>query len=162
MFTICSMEKAGKNAVTGGARFAPGAIVVVSLHSPREKFWGAILELAPAGLSISGVDLNSFEDFATLVRAGEAESSVVFFPMHRVERIEIDAPSGPIPALQERFAEKSGKSAAAVLGEPTNPEQLALAARKAVLALLAALGDDAGRAAELLGISDSQLRSMLP
>ncbi len=153
------MEKAAQG---GQARFCAGSIVIVSLHTPREKFWGAILELAPAGLSICGVDLNSFEDFAVLVRAGEAEPSVVFFPMHRVEKVEIDAASGPIPALQERFAEKSGQSAASVLGGAMDPRQAAGAVRASLQALLSAAGNDASRAAELLGISESQFRSLLP
>jgi hypothetical protein len=92
-------------------------MVLVSLTGPREKFWGMILELTPAGLGMRGIDLNSFEDFARLVRAGEpAAASDVFFPMHRVERIELDVRSGGIPSLGERFAAKSGREAAAVLG----------------------------------------------
>ena len=155
------MERAAKEAAQGREFFSAGAIVVVSLHTPREKFWGAILELAPPGLSICGVDVNSFEDFAALVKAGEAEPAVVFFPMHRVERIELDARNGPIPALQERFAEKSGQSAAAVLGAAFSPEKLAQAVRAGVAAVLAAANNDAAFAAGLLGISESQLRGML-
>ncbi len=95
--------------------FAAGTLAVVTLHSPREKFWGAVLELAEAGVSVCGVDLNSFEDFAALVKAGEASPSVVFFPMHRVERIERDARNGDIPSIAEQFAQKTGQEAAAVL-----------------------------------------------
>jgi hypothetical protein len=93
----------------------------VTLSSPREKFWGAVLELSGAGLSVCGVDLNSFDDFAAMVRSGDAEPGVVFFPMHRVERVELDARNGDIPSLAERFAEKSGRAAAAVLG--LDPDQ---------------------------------------
>lgn len=112
------MESAAKHAqhATGDGPFVPGAVVVVALHSPREKFWGAVLELSPAGLSVCGVDLNSFDDFAALIKAGETQPSVVFFPMHRVERVELDARNGDIPSLAERFAQKSGRTAAAVFG----------------------------------------------
>ena len=96
--------------------FRPGALVIVTLGNPREKFWGAILELTPAGLSMRGIDLNSFDDFARLVREGEpVAASAVFFPMHRVERIELDARSGDIPSLAERFAAKSGRELRTVL-----------------------------------------------
>ena len=91
------------------APFALGTIVLVSLNSPREKFWGMILELAPAGASLRGIELNCFEDFSRQVKAGDAVTpNAVFFPMHRVERIEVDSRNGEIPSLQERFASKTG------------------------------------------------------
>ena len=97
--------------------FTPGTVVLLTLGAPREKFWGAILELSPAGVSLCGVDLNSFADFAQQLRQGEAVSpAVMFFPMHRVERIEVDGPSGEIPSMAEQFETKAGKTAASVLG----------------------------------------------
>jgi len=94
---------------TSGAPFASGAIVLVSLNSPREKFWGMVLDLAPAGVSLRGIELNCFEDFSRQVKAGDSVTpNAVFFPMHRVERIELDSHNGEIPSLQERFASKTG------------------------------------------------------
>jgi hypothetical protein len=91
--------------------FAASSIVIVTLNLPREKFWGALLALTPAGASLRGVDLNSIDDFARQVRAGDQVSAnVVFFPMHRVERIELDVRNGEIPSLQERFEMKAGKA----------------------------------------------------
>jgi hypothetical protein len=91
------------------APFAAGSMVLVSLSAPREKFWGMILELAPAGVSLRGIELSCFEDFSRQVKAGEPVTpNAVFFPMHRVERIELDAHNGEIPSLQERFAGKTG------------------------------------------------------
>jgi hypothetical protein len=99
------------------AIFARGTVVLVTLNTPREKFWGVVLELTPAGLGVRGLDLNSFDDFARLVREGEpVAAGAVFFPMHRVERIELDARNGSIPSLAERFASKSGRDCAEVLG----------------------------------------------
>ena len=96
--------------------FGRGAVVLVTLNDPREKFWGGVLELTAAGLSIRGIDLNSLDDFASLVRDGEpAAAGAVFFPMHRIERIELDARNGAIPSLAERFAAKSGRDAAQFL-----------------------------------------------
>jgi len=92
--------------------FVPGALVLVTLNNPREKFWGAVLEISPAGLSLRGIDLNSFDDFARQVKAGEpAMAGAVFFPMHRVERMELDATNGEFPSLAQRFDDKTGKSA---------------------------------------------------
>ena len=99
------------------AVFAPGTAVLVTLNSPREKFWGVLLEVSPAGISLRGLNLNSFEDFVHLVRAGEAASpAAVFFPMHRVERMEADEHSGDIPSLKERFQEKTGRPLAYLFG----------------------------------------------
>jgi hypothetical protein len=89
--------------------FRPGALVLVTLNTPREKFWGAVVDINPAGVSIRGLDLNSFDDFARQVRAGEqVTAGLVFFPMHRVERMELDARNGDIPSLRERLEEKTG------------------------------------------------------
>ena len=89
--------------------FGPGAMVLVTLNNPREKFLGMILSLDQAGACLRGIDLRSLDDFSRLVKAGEAASpAVVFFPMHRIERIELDARSGEIPSLGEQFAAKAG------------------------------------------------------
>ena len=109
--------------------FVAGAMVVITLANPREKFWGMILSLAPEGMSVSGVDLASFENLGTMVKEGEPFTpSVVFFPMHRVERAETDLPMGELPSLSQRFFSTTGLSPAAVLtpsdGEHLEPSDL--------------------------------------
>ena len=96
--------------------FQPGTMVVVTLANPREKFWGAILSLRSEGISLRGIELASFEDLVALVKDGEPFSlGVVFFPMHRVERMELDLPDGSIPSLSQRFTNKTGLDPATVL-----------------------------------------------
>ncbi|HEV7550907.1 MAG TPA: hypothetical protein VGP65_04460 [Candidatus Angelobacter sp.] len=86
-----------------------GQLVLVTLQNPREKFWGILTALTPAGASLRGVDLQSFDDFTQLVKAGEAATpSTVFFPMHRVQRMEVDARNGELPSLADQFAAKTG------------------------------------------------------
>jgi hypothetical protein len=100
----------------GHNNFSAGALVIVSLGNPREKFWGMILALGPAGLSLSGVELASLEDLALMMREGEPfTASVVFFPMHRVERVELDLPSGSLPSLSQRFLSTTGMEPAVAL-----------------------------------------------
>jgi hypothetical protein len=96
--------------------FQPGAIVLLTLGNPKEKFWGAILALTAQGLSLSGIELGSFEDFVSMIKAGDAVSfGIVFFPMHRIERVELDSPEGSIPSLSQRFTAKTGMDAASFL-----------------------------------------------
>lgn len=111
----------------GGNPFRPGTMVLVTLGNPREKFWGAILSLTPEGLSLCGVELASFDDFVSLVKDGEPFSpSVVFLPMHRLERMELDLPDGGIPSLSQRFSSKTGLDPATVLmrHSAVNPQTL--------------------------------------
>ena len=99
------------------APFAHGALVLITLNSPREKFWGAVLEIAPAGVSVRGLDLNSFDEVTGMVRADEhVMPATVFFPLNRMERMELDVSNGPIPSLAERFESKSGQPATLFLG----------------------------------------------
>jgi hypothetical protein len=96
--------------------FQPGALVIATLCNPREKFWGMILALAPAGLSLSGAELASFEDLTVMVRDGEPFTpAVVFFPMHRIERVELDLPDGNLSSLSQRFFAKTGLEPSAAL-----------------------------------------------
>ncbi len=91
---------------------------MVTLGNPRDKFWGMILALAPGGLTMSGRELASFDDLIVMVKDGESFSpAIVFFPMHRVERIELDLPDGSLPSLSQRFLDKTGVDPAAVLGQ---------------------------------------------
>ena len=96
--------------------FRPGALVIATLANPREKFWGAILHLSPEGFSLRGVDVTSFDDLALQIKRGEPfTSGVLFFPMHRLERMELDLPEGNILSLAQRFAEKTGQDPAPLL-----------------------------------------------
>jgi hypothetical protein len=102
--------------------FQPGTMVVLTLGTPREKFWGALLALAPEGISIRGIELASFDDLVSLVKENEPYApGVVFFPMHRVERMELDLPDGTIPSLSQRFTTRTGLDPVTVLAR-SSPE----------------------------------------
>ncbi|HEY6130280.1 MAG TPA: hypothetical protein VIW23_19055 [Candidatus Acidoferrum sp.] len=95
-----------------GATMEPHSIVVVSLHTPKEKLWGELLSIHPAGITIRGVDLNSFDHFVNQINGPDQERTglpTLFFPMNRVERIALDESSGSIPSLSEVFARKVGR-----------------------------------------------------
>ena len=87
------------------------SIVIVSLHAPKEKIWGRLLSLDAAGVTIQGIDLNGFDDWLRQVLEAEPAMmllTTIFYPMHRVERIAQDEPSGDIPSLAQRFRHRVG------------------------------------------------------
>ena len=105
--------------------FFPGALVIVTLCNPREKVWGMILALAPEGLSLSGAELASFEDLTVMVTDGEPFTpAVVFFPMHRIERVELDLPDGNLPSLSQRFFAKTGLLPSVALAPSSASQEL--------------------------------------
>jgi hypothetical protein len=95
------------------------SIVIVSLISPKEKIWGQLLLLEPKGVTVRGIDLEAFDDFIRQIVQQEETAvglNTAFFPMHRVERIMVDEPSGSIPSLSQRFQTKVGLSIQEYLG----------------------------------------------
>ena len=95
------------------------SIVILSLSAPKEKIWGLLVSLNSAGISMRGMDINSFDDFVRQV-VNQEEATVgmasVFFPMHRVERITCDEPSGSLPSLSDRFYQRVGVTSEEYLG----------------------------------------------
>jgi hypothetical protein len=91
----------------------PHSVVVVSLHTPKERLWGELLEISNAGVTIRGIDLSGFDDFISQVLHPEGDRiglPTLFFPMVRIERIALDEPRGSIPSLAETFEKKVGRS----------------------------------------------------
>lgn len=91
----------------------PESIVIISLHSPKEKIWGILLDINPSGVTIRGIDLNSFDHFISQINQLDAERvglPTVFFPMTRIERVSLDEPSGLIPSMAEIFERKIGRT----------------------------------------------------
>ena len=91
----------------------PHSIVVVSLHTPKEKVWGELLQMSVAGVTLRGIDLSAFDDFVSQVLHPEGERMglpTLFFPMLRIERIALDEARGSIPSLAETFEKKVGRS----------------------------------------------------
>ena len=69
------------------------------------------MALTSAGITVRGIELNSFDEVLRQIAAGEAGVGVlstVFYPIHRVERMAMDETVGEIPSLAERFERKVG------------------------------------------------------
>ena len=98
----------------------PHSIVVVSLHSPKERLWGELVEISNAGVTMRGIDLGSFDDFVSQVLHPEGDRiglPTLFFPMVRIERIALDEARGSIPSLAAMFEKKVGRSLAEYLAQ---------------------------------------------
>jgi hypothetical protein len=95
-----------------GRGIAPGAAVILVLHSPREKCWGVLDRVGAAGVFLRGLDLNAFDDWTRAVARDEPflGLSDLFFPMWRVERLMRDESAGGVPSLSEEFERRTGKS----------------------------------------------------
>lgn len=98
----------------------PHSIVVVSLHSPKEKLWGELVDVTVAGVTLRGIDLSSFDDFVRQIVHPDGDRMglpTLFFPMLRIERIALDEPRGSIPSLADTFEKKVGRSLADYLAQ---------------------------------------------
>jgi len=101
--------------------FAAGTPILVYLHSPREKVFGVLVSLDPAGVALRGIELSTFEDWLRQeARGGDGLGPVtVFYPMNRVERVEKDETLGALEGLAARFRRETGRTVAEAAGLST-------------------------------------------
>lgn len=89
------------------------SLVIVNLVNPKEKFFGVLRALSPAGVTLRAINLDSFDDWIHQIARDEEqeiEMITMFVPLFRVERIFLDEPAGAIRSYSQRFAEVVGKS----------------------------------------------------
>lgn len=101
--------------------FEPHSLVIVNLVNPKEKFFGVMRALSPAGVTIRAINLDSFDDWIhQIARAEEAEIEMItmFVPLFRVERIFLDEPAGAVKSYSQRFEEVVGTSVGEYLALP--------------------------------------------
>jgi hypothetical protein len=97
----------------------PHSPVIVYLQSPKEKVWGLLVSFDPAGIVLRGLDLAVFEDWMRQeARSDESliAPTTLFYPMHRVERMERDETSGSLPGYVDRFALETGRTVRQAMG----------------------------------------------
>ncbi len=85
--------------------------MLVYLHSPREKVFGVLVSLQPAGVVVRGIELAGFEDWLRQEVRGEQGLGLasLFYPMHRVERVERDETMGDLEGIADRFRRETGR-----------------------------------------------------
>ena len=91
--------------------FKLGQIVVVVLRDPRERYWGAMLDLRSAGIAQRGLEISQWEQALSLIKSGESDQVSLgtrFFPMHRVESMYIDEAHLGVDSMADVFLRKTG------------------------------------------------------
>jgi hypothetical protein len=99
--------------------FETSSLVIVNLVNPKEKFFGVLLALSPAGVTVRAINLDTFDDWVRQVARGEGsdiELITMFAPLSRVERIFLDEPAGAIKSYGQRFEDVVGRPIADYLG----------------------------------------------
>ena len=103
--------------------FEKSSLVIVNLVNPKEKFFGVLNALSPAGVTIRAINLDSFDDWVHQIARDEDLSLdlvTMFVPLFRVERIFLDEPSGAIKSFAQRFEDVVGKTVQKFLGLPND------------------------------------------
>ena len=108
----------------GGAGwgFEPGQLVLVHVINPTEKFWGVLLDLGIAGLTLRALSVNSFDDWMAQAARREPVSlglSTMFVPLFRLERMFLDEPVGQVESYRQRFERRVGVRVEDYLGLAT-------------------------------------------
>jgi hypothetical protein len=132
--------------------------VLVHLQNPREKVWGILLGIETSGVTVQGIDLNSFDDWLRGVARGETDMglSTVFFPIHRVERVGLDESFGSVLSLADTFESRVGKDVWTYLGLSSR-RTLREAEGEYVESVLAECDWDRTAAARVLDVSTEDL-----
>ena len=101
-----------------------GSFIIINLQSPKEKFWGMLIELNQAGVTMLGLDLNTFEDWTRMI-VGNGRNigmTAMFLPMWRVERISLDQTVDDLLSLQAQFELRVGMPVRQYLEGLISPE----------------------------------------
>jgi hypothetical protein len=104
------------------------SVVILSLQNPREKVWGVLLSINSYGITLRGIDINSFQDWTRSI-ANQTESmglSTMFFPMIRIEKVTLDESVGPFKSFSDQFFDRVGRHVLEVLDIPEDDYSLDL------------------------------------
>ena len=96
-----------------------GTLVLAHLVQPKEKYWGVLISLGAAGVTLRAIDVDLFDDWARQHKSGgepELGVTTLFVPLHRIEKIFEDARIGSVASYAERFLEIVGRDVKDVLG----------------------------------------------
>ena len=105
-----------------------GTIVVAHMVNPNEKFWGVLRALDGTGITLRGLNVESFEDWLAQIGREVPLSiglSTMFVPLFRVERIYLDEQVGEVEGYRQRFERRVGMSVESYLAlDSTDPGEI--------------------------------------
>ena len=99
--------------------FELNALVIANLVNPKEKFFGVLRALSPAGVTLRAINLDSFDDWIhQIAREEDADIEMItmFVPLFRVERIFLDEQAGTVKSYAQRFEQVVGTGVREYLG----------------------------------------------
>jgi hypothetical protein len=99
--------------------FDSSSLIILNLVNPKEKFFGLLTALSAAGVTMRGINLDSFDDWIHQVARNDEPNldlMTMFVPLFRVERIFLDEPSGSIQSYAQRFESVVGMPVRTFLG----------------------------------------------
>lgn len=96
-----------------------GSIVVVNLQNPKEKFVGKLIAITTAGVTLKGVEVNSFNDWMSEFSNAQLGHAIfpttVFLPMHRVLSCYLDEDMGEVLSFGSQFRARTSREIREVL-----------------------------------------------
>lgn len=110
--------------------FPPDSLIILNLVNPKEKFWGMLRSMSAVGVTLRGINLDSFDEWVRqLARGDEDEQNLdlvtMFVPLFRVERIFLDEPVGTVRSYSQFFEDVVGMTPARYLAlEKINPKDV--------------------------------------
>ena len=105
---------------------ATGHPVVLYLQQPKEKIWGILLSISGPGVVVRGIDLAVFDDWMRQEARGDEPLIglvTLFYPIHRLERLERDETIGPLLSYADRFSLEVGRSVIEASGFAASPAE---------------------------------------
>lgn len=102
------------------AAFEPGDLILLHLINPSEKFWGVLVDMGVAGVTLRGISVSSFDDWMAQAARGDGDQSLglttMFLPLFRVERMFRDEAVGEVASYADRFESRVGLAVLDYLG----------------------------------------------
>ncbi|MDJ0839401.1 MAG: hypothetical protein QNK37_22975 [Acidobacteriota bacterium] len=98
----------------------PGDFVNLYVIDPIEKIWGRLVRISDAGIVVRGFDVKLIESYRYQFQKEEPEvyPQTTFWPMRRVQKLDLDEAMGDIPSVIESLKRTTGLSADEILPPP--------------------------------------------
>ena len=96
--------------LSGGLPMKADQWVNIHLTEPSERFWGRLLMLSDAGATLRCIDVKQIEPFKYQFKSDRqiVFPQTIFFPMRRIQQIDLDEAMGDLPSTIEAVLQITG------------------------------------------------------